>query len=568
MSVTVTAGYTADDLNYADTNCSLREAIEIANEDDDTGNETDCPLDDTVGRPDNADIVILPPSVIPYTRSIPQAAPADEDANLTGDFDVAGDAGDTPTTIMGSDPANPSVIVASDDLNPSRVFDVIGAEMELILKNVGITTTEGGSLPAGQYGGVIDANQADQKLTLQNVRINADDANADAVEAEQGGAIAFTASGAGGDILIEDSVITGGDASIRGGGLYLDNVDAGGTATVERSIIRGNKVTGAVGSSPYGGGISSSSGQLTIVDSEIDGNGATNSVGFNPIGGGVYFGGGSLTVRRSLIANNTISGAPAAINFEYGGGIAAFSGSFLMVNSTVFENTAGATGGPINAAGGGIAVGTDTATINHVTFADNDAADGGYGNDFFAFVDGLDFKGSILASGTPADPNGCDHEGGVSSLGYNVVFNGSDPECPDDGPGDTNVDPGLATALVGNGLAIGGTGGSLLRTLPIPETSIAANLVPVAQCGGAEGEDQRGVDRPIGPGCSAGAFEAACTTPAPFVGCPPLPPATLPTPTPAAGPTGLRAAALKKCKKKKKGKKRKKCKKKANKVPA
>jgi hypothetical protein len=80
---------------------------------------------------------------------------------------------------------------------------------------------------------------------------------------------------------------------------------------------------------------------------------------------------------------------------------------------------------------------------------------------------------------------------------------------------------------------------------------------PAINAGGnCPATDQRGLYRGgVAGRCDIGAFELGATVSPP------------PGPAPAAGPTGKRAAALKKCKKKKSKKARKKCKKKARKLP-
>ena len=44
-------------------------------------------------------------------------------------------------------------------------------------------------------------------------------------------------------------------------------------------------------------------------------------------------------------------------------------------------------------------------------------------------------------------------------------------------------------------------------TISISESSVAKDLVPVGKCKIADGEDQRGRERPNGPRCDAGSFE-------------------------------------------------------------
>ena len=99
-----------------------------------------------------------------------------------------------------------------------------------------------------------------------------------------------------------------------------------------------------------------------------------------------------------------------------------------------------------------------------------------------------------------------------------------------------------------------------MSTHALPASSIAvdANGAPCSQ-----DADPRGVSRPQGAGCDAGAFELECTTPSSLPGCPalpltPTPPAT--TPPPAGACDALTGKARKRCLcREKKGKARKKC---------
>jgi hypothetical protein len=128
------------------------------------------------------------------------------------------------------------------------------------------------------------------------------------------------------------------------------------------------------------------------------------------------------------------------------------------------------------------------------------------------------------------------------------------------------VDVGFGGSI---GLVPGGpvNNGGATPTIALVSSSPAIDLVPAAQCGPAEGQDQRGFFRPSGAGCDAGAYERVICNgvvqegPA-AVDCPPPPVAGQPTPT---------TAKKKRCKKKKKKKpasaaaKKKKCKKKKKK---
>jgi predicted outer membrane repeat protein len=299
------------------------------------------------------------------------------------------------------------------------------------------------------------------------------------------------ALGSTGDILVVRSHMDGNTTDGDGGAIYTDE---DGDVTVIDSTVSGSTADGP------GGAIFTLDGDVTIVGSTLTGNRADDR-------GGAISGEATVTVINSTISRNL---AVAHV----GGGIWS-RGDMYVGNSTVSDNYAEAKGGGLHAAG--------VLTLVDSTVADNIASVApniGVGErlDAFASVIGpakVEFNGG---QAQPAETS-CDTPVSIS-LGFNVVTEGS---C------------GLAapTDLIGvlSGLApLRGYGGPAETRLPQAD-SPALDRVPADACLSPplpeplEGEqhlaglvddvaallrtDQRGVPRPQGPACDAGAVEVA-----------------------------------------------------------
>jgi len=152
-------------------------------------------------------------------------------------------------------------------------------------------------------------------------------------------------AGGAGTFTVDQVVITGGNASGRGGGIEAGNL------IVSNSVINDNQAQNS------GGGIAAEN--VTVTASTISGNMSNEPV--NNGGGGIYAS-ESVTVDHSTISNNTTFG-------NGGGGI--FGGTVKLTASTISGNAGGA-GGGINAV---------TLTAINSTIADNNpvAMDGPMG---------------------------------------------------------------------------------------------------------------------------------------------------------------------------------------------
>jgi hypothetical protein len=297
------------------------------------------------------------------------------------------------------------------------------------------------------------------------------------------------ALGSTGDILVVRSHMDGNTTDGDGGAIYTDE---DGDVTVIDSTVSGSTADGP------GGAIFTLDGDVTITGSTLTGNRADDR-------GGAISGEAAVTIVNSTISRNL---AVAHV----GGGVWS-RGDTYVANSTVSDNYAEAKGGGLHAAG--------VLTLVSSTVADNIASVApniGVGERLDAF-------GSVIGpakvefNGGQAQPteSSCDTPASIS-LGFNVVTEGS---CRLAAPSD----------LIGVPSRLGplrGYGGPAETRLPDPG-SPALDRVPAGACLNPplpallEGEqhlaghvddlrallqtDQRGVPRPQGPACDAGAVE-------------------------------------------------------------
>jgi len=277
-----------------------------------------------------------------------------------------------------------------------------------------------------------------------------------------GGAIA-TAAGTG-TLKLTDSTLSGNASGAGGaGGTGVGGSTGINTPGENGSIAAGVAQGGAGGASGNGGGIAVKGG-ATLVNVTLSGN-ATGAGGA----------GGLATPGIGTPA--TATGGAGGLGGD-GGGIAdTAAGSQVEIqNATLSSNTYGAPGAhgaPVN--GGGGTVGTGSAL----------ALSGGT----------ISVAGSIF-SGNEAP--GCFSEttpGAISDGTGNVRFPAADSSCPG-----TAGDPQLAS-LVDNGG-------------PVPTQAIAAGSAAIgaAPAAGCPPADARGIPRPTGKPCDAGAYELAPPT--------------------------------------------------------
>jgi beta-glucanase (GH16 family) len=281
---------------------------------------------------------------------------------------------------------------------------------------------------------------------------------------------------AGTTVSMNDLVIADGVAAPQGGGV-LNN----GTLHLDRVVVRDN-TQDAAGPPNFefgGGGIySAANAVLTLTDSTVEDNTSVNQPG-----GGLYgFFGSDITITRSTVSGNVAG--------DVAGGLRSL-GDATVVNSTFSGNVSSAWHG------GGIFHTDGSLTVTNSTFAENVAPAG-------------TASGILVATfGAPADATltnnvlqgaggafACAIEGGgaatITSGGGNVISDGScNPVAADKSSTDALLGP-----LADNG------GPTLTHALQPGSPAIDA-----AGADACPATDQRGVTRPQGAGCDAGAFE-------------------------------------------------------------
>jgi CSLREA domain-containing protein len=472
----------AADNGATDGICTLREAITAANE---TMAVPDCPVGSGL------DTIVLSAG----TYDI-QLAGGSEDANATGDLDIADDvvvngAGAGATTVDGH--------------QLDRIFTVLNGVTATIS---GVTLT-GGHAPDGtphvdapadpaQGGGAIGN---DGTLTIDHVTITGNSAGDGAASGTisnfgmpgglggSGGAIA-----SGGSLTVRNSTFTnnragnGGPGGPSGPGSG-DSAGSGGQAGV--------------------GGAISGVGALTIENSTFSGNGggnggpggtsASGTPGMGGFGGrgGAVSAGGPLTITGSTFTDNRGGdggdAGPATNNGINPGGAPGDGGAIAVVSfgvdtsisdSTVTGNRAGDGGGGSSAvapgtrggAGGGIWIGAGDATIERTTVSGNRAGDASAGGQQGGGRGGE--AGGVFAGGLT------DLTLRASTVSANTAGNGANS---DSGP------PGH-----------GGDGGGIYVGISSSKAFSATNVTVAGNSAGAAGSAKPAIDTVGGRGGHGG----------------------------------------------------------------
>lgn len=356
------------------------------------------------------------------------------------------------------------------------------------------------STPSGTGGGLAASGEDAEALDIAFSLLTGNQAGEAAGGSDGGGAVTWIGDG---DLTVADSEITGntagttatGPGGADGGGILRFTLDATATDSIVRSTISGNSVT-----SPAAGAS----------------------------GGGLYFStGGRLDVNASTLAGNTVTGATTG----RGGGATLLSvgsqAAFSILNSTIHANRSLGPGGGF---AGGILLSAATgsgavpSSIIHSTITSNEAqvgSTGGTAGNLYLTNGTTQLRGTIIAAGIgfvapgPAE-NNCNlfQPDQYASLGENIEDT-SPSQCDFAGTDQVGVDPLLGP------LAANGQSPDLPLTRALLTGSPAIDSVPAG--GLCPGADQRGVARPQGPGCDAGAFELGVPVVQP-PGQPPLAP--------------------------------------------
>ncbi len=236
---------------------------------------------------------------------------------------------DPGATVLSGDTDSSGTLTAGD---ANRV--VVGATARLD----GVTITGGNAVEMGYTAGAGIYNMAGKPLTLSNVHITGNHANAD------GGAI-YNYYGI---LILENARISDNTSNSSGAGIWTYF----GTVTMQNSAVVANAVNAGAGG---GGGLYIMYSTLDFRHGLIDGNTASQN------GGGIYLSNAQATVANSQISDNSATA-------WRGGGIYSSGGSELAVTHTQFVgNSAGS-------AGAGIAAMSSPAlTVRNSSFQGNTA---------------------------------------------------------------------------------------------------------------------------------------------------------------------------------------------------
>jgi len=269
----------------------------------------------------------------------------------------------------------------------------------------------------------------------------------------------------GADVTISDLTITNGSSDF-GGGIF--NGGSGTALTIENSTISGSNA------SSHGGGIYNLFGSVTLDNSIVSGNSAVED------GGGIYSW-GDTTVDNSTISDNSAS--------NNGGGI-------LIIGSLTIQN--GSTIGGAGAGnttvyyGGGIYITNGTTTVDGSTVSYNDAIHG-------CGIYNLGVGTLIVQNGSFITENGsCFDGGGICNFGTTTV-DGSTVSANSGGNGGGIFNSESGTLNIQNGSTIGGAGAgntagygggiyNLTGTTTVDGSTVSANTA-VNEGGGIFNDD-------------------------------------------------------------------------------
>jgi len=368
----------------SDGDCSLREAINAANNDSST-NADAC----TVGT--GADTISLPAGTYTLTRDTQLDVSDGDGLTITG-------AGSATTIIQGHAAAGTA----------TRVMIVSSGAGDFAMSGVTIENSK-----STQSGGAMRfAAGSNHSLTITNCKFQNNEHTG-----TSGGGGALHIQGTTGTIAISGTTFSGNATGANGGGIF--NQAGGGYAfNITNSTFSNNNAT-----SGFGGGIDNEGTgvSFTVSNTTISGNTASSD------GGGLY-----VTISGGppvVISGSTISANDSGRN---GGGMwltQVTGGTFSVKNTTITGNTADEDGGGLFMQGALSA----TVTLNNVTITGNtaDADAGGNAGDGGGIrregSSSLNVANSIVAANTDASAStkhadcSTDDTTKVVTQGYNLI---------------------------------------------------------------------------------------------------------------------------------------------------
>jgi len=314
----------------ADGQCSLREAIVNANNDDQSGS-ADC----FAGSP-IADEILFDASLAGQVLTLDSALPV-----ITGNLAITGPATGQPAGL---------VIDAAEQF---RVFHAQGgAPSEFTLALTDLTLVNGQTGAAQAPGGAVLAEQADlwfDRVVVGHSRtlgfqsfggaVAVVDGNLELLDTriENSQTFGNSAGGGGlsvtGNLLMQRSSVTGNSTAgdqARGGGLVV-----GGQTLIRESTIAGNATAG---SAAHGGGLALVGGDLELINSTVSGNRAD---GPSAEGGGLHSTSGAIELLHVTLAFN--EAAAGGVDGLWRGGAAPAS-PLVLHNSLIVRDRDGSSG--------------------------------------------------------------------------------------------------------------------------------------------------------------------------------------------------------------------------------
>jgi hypothetical protein len=468
-AATIPVDTNQDLIDEFDDLCSLREAVTSANTN--AADANDC----VDGESSVQDVISLD-----ATGTYLLTGPGDEDSNNIGDLDVHTDG--TGVRLSGDLDAfgHPLDIVDGDQID--RVLDVIG-DTDVVV--------DGAQLDNGETtgnGGIIRAAGPGELSVVGGSVVTGG-------EAANGGGIL---KGSGGSLTVTDTEIQNNETNddpadgSSGGGIRTE-----APLTMTRSHVFGNLVTADVGDGALdfqsGGAVALFSGAegTVITDSTLDNNAANAGEANDQVSGGALFvgvtPGGAVEVRGSTFEDNNVQTGST----RQGGAVYLINGDLRIINSTI-ANSGGATSG---GSALHVAQSIAAATLDHVTLTANSGAP----------AVPLFHNGPVTLRGSIVDQTGIACQGlePLTTNAYNLdrgtscVGAAADADLP-------NMNANLEAPAFPDAFPP--------AIWDLPAGSPAIDVEPVASCVEPDGTtplliDQRGVDRPVGPACDAGAVE-------------------------------------------------------------
>lgn len=377
-SATIVVDSSADTI-ADDGACTLREAVENANDDNQSGS-TDC----VAGN--GADVISFAPALFDATITI-----ANGHLFIGGDVTINGH-GETHLTLSGNDTnrlflgSQGSLTLTDMTLTAGNITNDARAEggciymgistNTLTLSNVTIHSCSVNSASNSARGGAIYA--AGDAIDLTNVTLENNEAHA-ATQSARGGAI-WTQSGTTVTLLNVTAVnnLARADLLAYGGAFYINSAP---TWNWTEGFVVGNSAESTNGFASGGGIYVHNDTSADWTDVTLHNNQATFDVTTSPQnadGGGMRFW-GDLTANNLIVTENSVTTNPPDTDKNMrGGGLYLLEGTVVLNNSRIEDNVVGDLA-YLSAAheGGGLSIHTSNVTLNNTIVTGNSATVGG-----------------------------------------------------------------------------------------------------------------------------------------------------------------------------------------------